>query len=147
MYTPCIYSFSRFMIDHWSLTPSDDRSWKFSQFRPSSSSFRPLVSMFSKHKRHMRKQTVGNCFEFFYFILLKETFQRKWVKIYFKKCERDKSFISFIYFLYALLALRMILSRHVTSILHCSLLDTVHGRAIVNFNGFFSCCYCIFVMS
>ena len=33
MYIPCICSFSRFMIDHWSLTPFDDRPWKFSRFR------------------------------------------------------------------------------------------------------------------
>ena len=35
------------------------------------------VLIFSKHKRCVRKQTVGNCFEFFDFILLKETFRRK----------------------------------------------------------------------
>ena len=35
------------------------------------------VSIFSKHKWHVRKQTIGNRSEFFYFILLKETFWRK----------------------------------------------------------------------
>ena len=36
-----------------------------------------LLIFFSKHKRRGRQQTVGNRFEFFDFILLKETFRRK----------------------------------------------------------------------
>ena len=35
------------------------------------------IDFFSKHKRLVRKQTDGNQFEFFDFILLKETFWRK----------------------------------------------------------------------
>ena len=65
---------------------------------------------FQKHKRRARKQTVGNRFEFFDFILLKETFRRKRDRFTSKKCKSDKSFISFIYLLYALPALKLILS-------------------------------------
>ena len=43
------------------------------------------VSIISKRKRGMRKQTIENHFEFFDFILLKETFWRKCGKICFQK--------------------------------------------------------------
>ena len=90
----------------------------------------------------MRKQTIGHRFEFFDFTRLKETFWR----FTSKKCKRDKSFISFIYFLIALLALKMILSRRVTNILPCSLPETGHGMAVINFNEFSIAVNCIFVI-
>ena len=57
----------------------------------------------------MSEQTVGNCFEFFDYVLLKETFWEEMRYDLIKKCISDKTFISFFffffYFLYALLAL------------------------------------------
>ena len=91
----------------------------------------------------MRKQTVGNRVDFLYFILLKDHFEENEVRFIFKKCNRNKSFISFILFFYALLALKMIASRRVEN---CSLPDTGHGMAVVNLNGFSLAVYCIFVI-
>ena len=74
-------------------------------------------------------------------------FRRNEVRFTSKKCKRDKSFISFIYFLYDLLALKMILSRRVANTLRCSLPETGHGIAVVDYNGFSLAVYCIFVIS
>ena len=60
--------------------------------------------------------------------------------------KKRQSFISFIYFFYALPALKMILSRRVANILRCSLPETGHGMAVVNFNGFSLAVYCVFVI-
>ena len=50
--------------------------------------------------------------------------------------------------LYAVLASKIILPRHVTDRLQCLSLDTRHGVAVVNFNGFLLLfIYCTLVIS
>ena len=83
------------------------------------------------------------CFFFFDFILLKKHFGGREVKFTPEKCKA--SYPSFI-FLYALLALKVVLSRRVANILHCSVPDTGHEMAVVNFNGLYLAVYCIFVI-
>ena len=63
-----------------------------------------------------------------------------------KNVKKEKGFHILYLFSLRITCVKLILSRRVANILHCSLPDTGHGMAVASFNGFSLTVYCIFVI-